>query len=297
MGKNSLKITSENELQTNTKAVPSPAPTKQSETKYVAECNMPSLNGIFRMRGYTYKSAAQSLEPVAMVAGDVRGKENVLVRVHDQCFTSEVFGSMRCDCREQLQQSLRAIHKEGGVIIYLQQEGRGIGLANKIAAYSLQDEGFDTVTANEHLGFKDELREYDAVPEVLADLGIQSIRLITNNPFKINQLTALGVNIVERVSIEIPPNPYNIDYLVSKRDKMAHMLTSDLVMPSENSEVDGRPVYCLLSSRPEPSREDCKITKREKEGKANISYPEVFFLGLSSFLFATFFLVNLLSFQ
>ena len=214
--------------------------TLNRDTKFIAECLMPTTYGDYKLRSYTHNSKKRSVDPIVLIAGDVRGKENVLVRVHDQCFTSEVFGSMRCDCREQLQQSLRAIHKEGGVIIYLQQEGRGIGLANKIAAYSLQDEGFDTVTANEHLGFKDELREYDAVPEVLADLGIQSIRLITNNPFKINQLTALGVNIVERVSIEIPPNPYNIDYLVSKRDKMAHMLHKDLKVESIDDAVTHR---------------------------------------------------------
>ena len=150
--------------------------------------------------------------------------------MHDQCFTGEVFGSRRCDCREQLHESMKYIqsNKDGGIIIYLQQEGRGIGLSNKIAAYSLQDQGLDTVDANTHLGFDEEMREYKAVADVLNDMGIQSIRLVTNNPFKMEQIAQLGVVITERISLEIPPNPYNIRYLKSKRDRMNHILPNDL---------------------------------------------------------------------
>lgn len=198
-------------------------------TQYVAECNMPTDLGVFKMRSYVYSSRSQQLEPIVMVSGDVRNKENVLVRVHDQCFTSEVFGSKRCDCREQLKESLRLIKEQGGIVIYLQQEGRGIGIANKVAAYALQDRGFDTVDANTHLGFKDELREYQAVPDILRDLNIQSIKLMTNNPYKIKQLEELGVKISERVPLQVKANEFNSKYLQSKRNKMNHFLAEDIV--------------------------------------------------------------------
>ena len=205
---------------------PHPIP-RLHQTNFVAECDMPTSMGLFRMRSYMYSSDAQNLEPIVMVCGDTKDCENVLVRVHDQCFTSEVFGSLRCDCREQLQKSLQLVKDEGGIVIYLQQEGRGIGIANKVAAYSLQDAGVDTVDANIQLGFKDELREYMAVPDILADLGIKSIRLITNNPFKINQLKALGVQITERIPMQIPSNQYNTRYLLTKRDRMNHIFSED----------------------------------------------------------------------
>jgi len=198
------------------------------ETNFVAECDMPTALGHFRMRSYAYSSKAQNLEPIVMICGDVKDRENVIVRVHDQCFTSEVFGSLRCDCREQLQQSLKLVKAEGGIVIYLQQEGRGIGIANKVAAYSLQDSGVDTVDANIQLGFKDELREYMAVPDILNDLGIKSVRLITNNPFKINQLRELGVQITERIPMQIPSNQFSTKYLLTKRDRMNHLFTEDI---------------------------------------------------------------------
>lgn len=197
-------------------------------TKFVAECEMPTDIGCFKMRSYNYHSSRIKLEPVVVIYGDIIGKENVLVRVHDQCLTSEVFGSMRCDCREQLKISLKTIQECGGVIIYLQQEGRGIGIANKIAAYALQDAGLDTVEANHQLGFPDEMREYGAVPDILKDLNIQSVKLLTNNPFKIEQLSQLGVNIVERVPIEVQPNGLNRKYLLSKRDRMRHFFSDDM---------------------------------------------------------------------
>jgi len=207
------------------------------QTQYVAECNMPTTQGYFRMRSYEYISSTQRLEPIVMISGDLKNKENVLVRVHDQCFTSEVFGSMRCDCSDQLKESLRLIQKEGGVVIYLQQEGRGIGLANKIAAYALQDEGMDTVDANINLGFEDEGREYFAVPDILRDLGIQSIHLLTNNPYKIERLSQLGVIITERRSIQTPSNPYNQRYLLSKKDRMHHIFSDDILASDHVGEI------------------------------------------------------------
>lgn len=205
-------------------------------TKFVAECNLPTKDGSYKMRSYTYNSSTQKLEPIVMIYGDVADKEDVLVRVHDQCLTSEVFGSLRCDCREQLKESLRVIRETGGVIIYLQQEGRGIGISNKIAAYALQDEGFDTVDANTHLGFRDELREYYAVPDILRDINVRSIKLLTNNPYKIEQLSGLGVKISQRIPIQIQSNRYNMRYLLSKRDKMNHILSDDILKENHQRE-------------------------------------------------------------
>ena len=206
---------------------------KNDDTKLIGECDMPTLIGHFRMRGYRshyrfpHHNNRMALEPVVVTFGDIKGKDNVIVRVYDQCLTSEVFGSLRCDCREQLQESLQLIKREGGIVIYLQQEGRGIGIANKIAAYSLQDNGMDTVDANTHLGFKEELREYHSVKDILNDLNIPSIRLVTNNPYKIEALRSLGVVINERIAIEIPENSYNRHYLKSKRDRMNHLIMCD----------------------------------------------------------------------
>lgn len=206
-------------------------------TKFIAECLMPTALGRFRMRSYRYSNQQNNnkLEPIVVVHGDVAGCENVIVRVHDQCFTSEVFGSKRCDCREQLLESLKLIRRETGIVIYLQQEGRGIGVSNKVAAYSLQDAGMDTVDANLHLGFQDEQREYASVPAILQDMGIKSVRLITNNPFKIEQLTALGVRITDRITLNIPTNEHNIEYIRSKRDKMNHIYPADLASPTSSS--------------------------------------------------------------
>ena len=221
------------------------------DTKFIAECDLPSIFGAFRMKSFTHTSGTSSqkgLEPIVLCHGDIEGKEDVLVRVHDQCFTSEVLGSMRCDCREQLEESLRRIEREGGVLIYLQQEGRGIGLPNKVAAYALQDLGLDTVDANLQLGLKEEAREYDSVPDILEHLGVKSIRLMTNNPYKVDSLQKLGVPITDRVSISIPANKYNKRYLESKRDRMAHIFgehydtTSSKAMGgSEEAAVRGPP--------------------------------------------------------
>eukprot|EP01041_Mallomonas_annulata_P000501 gene501-949_t len=204
------------------------------KTQFMAECQMPTTFGNFAMRSYQYKSSSQHLEPIVLISGNIRGQENVLVRVHDQCFTSEVLGSLRCDCREQLHEFLNIIGKESGILIYLQQEGRGIGLSNKVAAYSLQDHGLDTVDANINLGFQDEMREYNVVPDILNDLGINSIRLVTNNPFKLKELKSLGIKITERVPLQIQSNKHNERYLKSKRDRMGHILDSHTLEMSDD---------------------------------------------------------------
>ena len=141
-------------------------------TKFIAECELPTKLGSFRMRSYVHTSKTQKLEPIVLIHGDISGKKDVLVRVHDQCFTSEVLGSLRCDCKEQLEASMKMIKEQGGVLIYLQQEGRGIGLSNKIASYALQDQGLDTVDANLRLGFKEEQREYTVIPGILKDINV-----------------------------------------------------------------------------------------------------------------------------
>ena len=162
---------------------------------------------------------------VALVRGDVRGAENVLVRVHSECLTGDVFHSLRCDCGEQLEQALLQIAaEEPGVLLYMAQEGRGIGLLNKLRAYELQENGLDTVEANLELGFPEDAREWGIGNQILADLGLTTIRILTNNPKKISGLEGFGLTIVEQVPIEVPPNAENRRYLVAKRDKLAHKL-------------------------------------------------------------------------
>lgn len=189
----------------------------------MVDTGLPSKFGNFKI--ILYKSKVDSKEHIAIVKGKISGTKPVLVRVHSECLTGDVFGSLRCDCREQLHESLRMIEEnENGVVLYMRQEGRGIGLHNKLKAYKLQEKGLDTVQANENLGFKPDLRDYGIGAQILRDLGVRKMRLMTNNPKKIIGLNAYGLEIVERVPIEIKSNPINENYLMTKRDKMGHLI-------------------------------------------------------------------------
>ncbi len=184
---------------------------------------LPTEYGDFELILYHSKVDAQ--HHLALVKGDVAGKQNVLVRVHSECLTGDVFGSRRCDCGPQLHQAMRQIADAGlGVIVYMRQEGRGIGLAPKIKAYKLQEQGFDTVEANRQLGYGMDLREYGLGAQILVDLGLGTIRLLTNNPKKVVGLDGYGLELVEQVPIRIPPNPHNEVYLKAKREKLGHLL-------------------------------------------------------------------------
>ncbi|MBU2009210.1 MAG: bifunctional 3,4-dihydroxy-2-butanone-4-phosphate synthase/GTP cyclohydrolase II [Chloroflexi bacterium] len=189
----------------------------------VAEARLPTRYGKFR--AIAYKSTTDPDEHVALVLGEVAGEEPVLVRVHSECLTGDVFGSLRCDCGDQIGLAMQAIAKEGkGVFLYMRQEGRGIGFHNKLKAYALQDQGLDTVEANRRLGFPADLRDYGIGAQILSDLGIKNLRLLTNNPKKVVGLEGYGLKVVETVPLIATPNPYNRQYLVAKEKKMGHRL-------------------------------------------------------------------------
>jgi 3,4-dihydroxy 2-butanone 4-phosphate synthase/GTP cyclohydrolase II len=197
--------------------------TREKLVERVVSVNFPTKFGNFRL--HLYESEIDDHHHLAIVKGNVAGEEPVLVRVHSECLTGDVFGSLRCDCGEQLARALGRIEAEGlGVVLYMRQEGRGIGLANKIRAYDLQDQGLDTVEANIRLGFPPDLRDYGIGAQILADLGIKKIRLMTNNPKKIVGLEGYGLEIVERIPVEVPVNCQNAFYMQTKKDKMGHLL-------------------------------------------------------------------------
>src|SRR5882672_940361 len=197
--------------------------TREKLVERMEMVKMPTEYGDFNL--YLYRSKLDGQHHLALVAGDVAGQSNVLVRVHSECLTGDVFGSRRCDCGPQLQQAMRQVAEAGrGVIVYMRQEGRGIGLAPKIKAYKLQEQGYDTVEANKKLGFDMDLREYGLGAQILVDLGLKTIRLLTNNPKKVVGLEGYGLEIVEQVPIKVQPNPHNARYLKTKREKLGHLL-------------------------------------------------------------------------
>jgi len=197
--------------------------TREKLVEHVEVVKMPTDYGDFDL--HLYRSKIDGQHHLALVHGDVAGRQKVLVRVHSECLTGDVFGSRRCDCGPQLHQAMRQVAAAGcGVIVYMRQEGRGIGLAPKIKAYKLQEQGYDTVEANRKLGYEMDLREYGLGAQILVDLGLKTIRLLTNNPKKLVGLEGYGLKIAEQVPIRVKPNPHNERYLKTKRQKMGHLL-------------------------------------------------------------------------
>jgi len=256
------------------------------KAEYIAETNLPTALGMFRLRAYrTSESASKNPftgnepcviyapeHPLPVIAANEETRTtidskttesqnvdegiNIPIRVHDQCLTSEVFGSFRCDCSDQLRMSLQYIKKNGGALIYLQQEGRGIGLANKIAAYSLQDGGMDTVEANLQLGFPEDMRDYNAIPSILEDLQIKSIRLMTNNPRKVHQLSSLGVTIHDLVPMVVDqPNPHNREYLEAKFKLMNHQHFDDMLSSSSATTIEAPSTTSSATTKTIPAEE------------------------------------------
>ena len=199
----------------------------------VVEARLPTKHGEFTI--VAYRSIVDADEHVALIKGDISGDVPVLVRVHSECITGDIFGSLRCDCGEQITLAMQKIAKEGrGVLLYMRQEGRGIGFHNKIRAYALQDKGMDTVEANVALGFAPDLRDYGIGAQILADLGLHNIRLLTNDPKKVVGLESYGLKIVETVPLIIPPNPHDTHYLETKQKKLGHVFPPDFFSNSES---------------------------------------------------------------
>jgi 3,4-dihydroxy 2-butanone 4-phosphate synthase / GTP cyclohydrolase II len=202
---------------------------KETLIEKITDINFPTKHGKFRL--HLYRSTLDGRKQVALVKGEFQSEEPVLVRMHSECLTGDVFHSLRCDCHDQLNTAMDLIDENGkGVLVYMRQEGRGIGLTNKILAYKLQEDGKDTVEANEELGFNADLRDYGIGAQILLDLGVKKIKLLTNNPKKVIGLKGYGLEIVERVPIEMPPNKENERYLRTKRDKMGHLILSDITI-------------------------------------------------------------------
>ena len=188
----------------------------------VAEARLPTETGEFRIIGF--RSLVSSEEFVVLVKGELRPDRSSLVRIHSQCMTGDVFGSIKCDCGRQIDAAMKLIEQEGhGAIVYQQQEGRGIGIINKIRAYALQDEGADTIEANERLGFEADMRRYEQCAEVLLELGLRAVRVMSDNPAKIRALRQAGLQVVERVRLEVEPHDYFAGYLKTKKEKMGHL--------------------------------------------------------------------------
>ncbi|HKG61047.1 MAG TPA: GTP cyclohydrolase II [Pyrinomonadaceae bacterium] len=197
---------------------------ERQSVERVAEARLPTETGEFRIIGY--RSLGSEEEFVALVKGDLRADQPSLVRIHSQCMTGDVFGSVKCDCGRQLQAAMRLIEQDGhGAIVYQQQEGRGIGIINKIRAYALQDEGADTIEANERLGFAADMRRYEQCAEILLDLGLRAVRMMSDNPTKIQTLRQAGLKVVERVRLEVEPHDSFVNYLKTKKEKMGHLVS------------------------------------------------------------------------
>ena len=197
---------------------------KGQTVERVAEARLPTETGEFRIAGF--RSLISTEEFVALVKGDLRADRPSLVRIHSQCMTGDVFGSVKCDCGRQLQAAMKLIEHEGhGAIIYQQQEGRGIGIINKIRAYALQDQGADTIEANERLGFAADMRSYEQCAEILLELGLRSVRVMSDNPAKIQALWQAGLKVVERVPLAVEPHDAFVNYLKTKKEKMGHLVS------------------------------------------------------------------------
>jgi GTP cyclohydrolase II len=202
-------------------------------TEWLASAELPTRFGLFKTHVFRTTEPGDGAcfkEHVALVFGDIRGASELPIRIHSECITSEVFGSLKCDCKEQLDAALLEVARRGrGAVLYLRQEGRGIGLANKIRAYGLQEKGADTVDANRLLGLPDDAREYSAAADMLEHFEVQSVQLMTNNPAKVDALRSLGVEVTGRVPVVVAPNPFSAGYLETKRARMAHELPSAYV--------------------------------------------------------------------